>query len=50
MSKEKEYHITSIAVKKDGNLDYATSCNATENRLNQMIKHNELVYMESDLP
>ncbi|EAI6695986.1 hypothetical protein DBV32_01125 [Campylobacter upsaliensis] len=44
ISKDKEYHITSIAVKKNGNLDYATSYNATENRLRQMIKHNELVY------
>ena len=49
VSKDKEYHITSIAVKTDGTLDYATSYNATENRLNQMIKHNELVYMESGL-
>ncbi|ENB4015397.1 hypothetical protein ABHN87_001799, partial [Campylobacter upsaliensis] len=37
ISKDKEYHITSIAVKKNGNLDYATSYNATENRLRQMI-------------
>ncbi|MEB2801238.1 LPD23 domain-containing protein, partial [Campylobacter upsaliensis] len=44
ISKDKEYHITSIAVKKNGNLDYATSYNATENRLRQMIKHNKLVY------
>ncbi|EAK0996928.1 hypothetical protein A0249_00610 [Campylobacter upsaliensis] len=44
ISKDKQYHITSIAVKKNGNLDYATSYNATENRLRQMIKHNELVY------
>ncbi|EAJ4505095.1 hypothetical protein C4E95_01700 [Campylobacter upsaliensis] len=49
ISKDKEYHITSIAVKKNGNLDYATSYNATENRLRQMIKHNELVYMEEGL-
>ncbi|EAL5620753.1 hypothetical protein DRG08_04350 [Campylobacter upsaliensis] len=49
ISKDKEYHITSIAVKKNGNLDYATSYNATENRLRQMIKHNELVYMEKGL-
>ena len=49
VSKDKEYHITSIAVKTDGTLDYATSYNATENRLNQMIKHNDLVYMESGL-
>ncbi|ELK5620318.1 hypothetical protein Q6T38_001158 [Campylobacter upsaliensis] len=48
ISKDKEYHITSIAVKKNGNLDYATSYNATENRLRQMIKHNELVYMEEE--
>ncbi|MBT0755170.1 LPD3 domain-containing protein [Campylobacter upsaliensis] len=41
ISKDKEYHITSIAVKKNGNLDYATSYNATENRLRQMIKHND---------
>ncbi|EIL6895360.1 hypothetical protein LL754_001717, partial [Campylobacter upsaliensis] len=33
ISKDKQYHITSIAVKKNGNLDYATSYNATENRL-----------------
>ncbi|EOA4382413.1 hypothetical protein ACH155_000394, partial [Campylobacter upsaliensis] len=44
ISKDKQYHITSIAVKKNGNLDYATSYNATENRLRQMIKHNKLVY------
>ncbi|EAJ3972117.1 hypothetical protein CYI55_04315 [Campylobacter upsaliensis] len=49
ISKDKEYHITSIAVKKNGNLDYATSYNATENRLRQMIKHNKLVYMEKGL-
>ncbi|EJA8517887.1 hypothetical protein MU007_001014 [Campylobacter upsaliensis] len=49
ISKDKQYHITSIAVKKNGNLDYATSYNATENRLRQMIKHNELVYMEEGL-
>ncbi|EOA2818379.1 PBECR2 nuclease fold domain-containing protein [Campylobacter upsaliensis] len=49
ISKDKQYHITSIAVKKNGNLDYATSYNATENRLRQMIKHNELVYMEKGL-
>ncbi|EGJ6987703.1 hypothetical protein INC97_000568 [Campylobacter upsaliensis] len=49
ISKDKQYHITSIAVKKNGNLDYATSYNATENRLRQMIKHNKLVYMEKGL-
>ncbi|ELT5783198.1 hypothetical protein R6191_000374 [Campylobacter upsaliensis] len=49
ISKDKQYHITSIAVKKNGNLDYATSYNATENRLRQMIKHNKLVYMEEGL-
>ncbi|WP_213273582.1 DUF3519 domain-containing protein, partial [Campylobacter vulpis] len=49
ISKDKQYHITSIAVKKNGNLDYATSYNATENRLRQMIKYSELVYMEEGL-
>ena len=47
VSNEKEYHITSIAVKTDGTLEYATSYNATKNRLNQMIKYNELVFYES---
>ncbi|EMI4816279.1 hypothetical protein V6N98_001739, partial [Campylobacter upsaliensis] len=49
INENKQYHITSIAVKKNGNLDYATSYNATENRLRQMIKHNKLVYMEEGL-
>lgn len=47
ISKDKEYHITSIAVKRDGTLDYATSYNATQNRLKQMIKDNELIYKEN---
>ena len=31
-------------------MEYATSYNGAENRLKQMIKDNELVYMEGDLP
>ncbi|WP_289769820.1 hypothetical protein, partial [Helicobacter bilis] len=47
INQDKKYHITSIAVKTDGTLEYATSYNATKNRLNQMIKYNELVFYES---
>lgn len=49
IGKNNQYHITSIAVKRNGSIDYTTSYNATDNRLKQMIKDNELVYMERDL-
>ncbi len=45
VSKDKEYHITSIAVKRDGSLEYATSYNATDNRLKQMITRHDLIYI-----
>ena len=46
INENKQYHITSIAVDKSGSIEYATSYNATENRLKQMIKQNKLIYKE----